>query len=115
MGDRGATPPIGGVLDGFVGPVVPLQVAYFDSANQLTAVSFRLLNPASGGTIVVQLNTESDGSGDGIEVIIPDGERWGRATGAVDIPAGGSLDLSPRAWHLRRQHRAHADYQHLSQ
>ncbi len=91
MGDRGATPPIGGALDGFTGPVIPLQVAYFAESNRLTAVSLRLNDPASGGTVVVELNTASDGSGSGITVTIADGDRWARVTGSVDIAAGGAL------------------------
>lgn len=92
MSERASTPPIPGLLSGFVGPVVPLTVAYFASANTLERVSFRVTDPPSGGTVTVELNTESDGSGTNkIEVTIADGDDFATATGSVAIAAGGYL------------------------
>ena len=91
MGDRGATPPIPGLLTGFVGPVIPLQVAYFASANKLTRVSFRVTDAPSTGSVTVELNTASDGSGSSISATILDGTTFITATGSVDIAAGGAL------------------------
>ncbi len=91
MGDRGATPPITGLLGGFVGPVIALQVAHFASANRLTRVSFRVIDAPSTGTVTIELNTASDGTGSGITAVIADGTRFITATGSVDIAAGGAL------------------------
>jgi len=92
MGDRGSTPPVPGLLTGFVTPtVIPLQVAYFSVANLLTRATFRLTDPPDGGSVTVSLNTASDGSGSGISVVIADGERFATVTGAVAIAAGGAL------------------------
>lgn len=92
MSERAATPPIPGLLTGFVTPsVVPLTVAYFAAANTLTRVSFRVTDKPSGGSVTVELNTASDGSGDSISATIADGTDFITATGSVDIAAGGYL------------------------
>lgn len=89
MSDRGATPPIPGLLTSFVD--VAQTVAYFDSDNTLTRASFRVTDAPSSGSVTVELNTESDGTGDGIEVTITDGTTFATATGSVSIPAGSYL------------------------
>jgi hypothetical protein len=90
MGDRGATPPIPGILTGFVD--MALQVAYFELPTTLTRASFRVTDAPSTGTVTVELNTESDGSGaNKIEATIADGTWFITATGTVTIPAGGAL------------------------
>ena len=91
MGERAATPPIPGMFSGFVGPVIPLTVAYFASANTLERVSFRVVDPPSGGSVTIELNTESDGSGDGISAEILDGDDFATNTGSVTIAAGSYL------------------------
>lgn len=91
MPDRGSTPPIPGLLTGFVGPVIPLQVAHFAATNRLTRVSFRVTDAPSGGSVTVELNTASDGTGSGISAVILDGTTFITATGVVDISAGGAL------------------------
>jgi hypothetical protein len=90
MGDRGATPPIPGLLTGFVDTGLP--VAYFVNATSLTRASFRVTDAPSGGSVTVELNTESDGSGaNKIEVTITDGTNFATVTGSVTIAAGGYL------------------------
>ena len=91
MADRGATPPITGLLGGFVGPVVALQVAFFASANRLTRVTFRVIDAPDTGTVTIELNTAADGTGSGISATIADGTNFITATGDVAIPAGGAL------------------------
>jgi len=88
MGDRGATPPIPGWLTGYVNTA--MTVAYFTNATSLTRASFRVADAPSGGTVTVELNTESDGSGTNqIVVTIGDGETFATATGSITIPASG--------------------------
>ena len=70
-----------------------LTVAFFAGANTLERVSLRLSDPPDGGTVVAELNTAADGSGNGIEVTIPDGEIFATATGSAAIGAGGYLYL----------------------
>ncbi len=80
------------MLSGFVGPpVVPLTVAYFAAANTLERVSFRVTDPPSGGSVTIELNTESDGSGDSISATIADGTDFITATGSVAIAEGSLL------------------------
>jgi len=85
----GSLPPIPGLFAGWVD--VPLTVAYFSAPNTLTEVTFRLGVPASGGTVTVELNTQSDGLGDQISVVIADGADIGTGTGNVTITAGSYL------------------------
>ena len=93
MSERASIPPIPGLLSGFVGPVIPLTVAYFATANTLERVTFRVIDPPSGGSVTAELNTESDGSGDSIAATILDGTDFITNTGSVDIDAGSYLYL----------------------
>jgi hypothetical protein len=94
MADRAAIPPVPGLLTAFVGPpVIPLTVAYFATANTLERVSFRVVDPPSGGSVTAELNTESDGSGDSISAEILDGDDFATNTGTVTIDAGSYLYL----------------------
>ena len=90
MSERAATPPIPGLLSGYVGPVVPLTVAYFAAANTLERVSFRVTDKPSGGSVTVELNTAADGTGNGFGATIADGTDFITATGSAAIAAGDS-------------------------
>jgi hypothetical protein len=58
----------------------------------MTRASFRVTDAPSTGTVTVELNTESDGSGaNKIEATIADGTTFITDTGTVTIPAGGAL------------------------
>ncbi len=85
----GSLPPIPGILTGWVD--VAQTVAYFSSPNTLTDVTFRLGIAAVGGTVTVELNTQADGLGDQISVVIADGATIGTGSGTVSIDANSYL------------------------
>ncbi len=85
----GSLPPIPGLLTGWVN--VAQTVAYFSAPNELTDVTFRVGIAPVGGTVTIKLNTESDGTGAGLEATIADGAVIATASGTVTIAAGSYL------------------------
>ena len=83
---RGATIPLTGLMSGYISGQPPgLLVKQFTVANVLTDVLFRVTDPPTGGDLIIQLNDAEDGSGESIEVTIPDGETYGSNTGTISV------------------------------
>ncbi len=79
---RGTTPPLAGLMAGHIAATPPgITVNTFTIENILTEVIFRLTNPPTGGSLVVELNDLADGTGDLHQTTFAAGETFKKEVG----------------------------------